>query len=162
MKSELAIKLPVCARLELLKDKMKIYKFLPHTADAKFQAYGKNLDEAFKNAAYAMTDVITDIRKIKAKVRKKISVKSEDEKALLYDFLERFLFLLDTKRFLLAKINKIKIEKTAKGFRLNAEVSGDNKPENYQIKTAIKAVTYQEMLVKKGKSKVTVQVVVDI
>ena len=138
------------------------YKFLPHTADAKFQAYGKNLDEAFKNAAYAMTDVITDVRKIRPKVREKISVKSENEKALLYDFLEQFLILLDSKRFLLAKISRLKIKKTKKGFELNAEFSGDNHPAKYQIKTAIKAVTYQEMEIKQEKGKVVVQVVVDI
>ena len=141
---------------------MKPYIYLSHTADAKFRAFGANLDEAFANAAYAMTDVITDHKKIKAKVKEKISVKSEDEKALLYDFLEKFLILLDTKGFLLSKISKIKIEKEKRGFSLTAEVSGDNNPENYDIKTAIKAVTYQEMDIKKEKGKVTLQVVVDI
>lgn len=140
---------------------MKPYIFLPHTADAKFRAYGKNLEEAFKNAAYAMVSVITD-DKIKAKARQKISIKSEDEKALLYDFLERFLILLDTKGFLLAKVNEIKIKKEKKGFSLNAGVSGDSHPEKYQTKTTIKAVTYQEMLVKHEKGRVTLQVVVDI
>jgi SHS2 domain-containing protein len=140
---------------------MKPYIFLPHTADAKFRAYGASLDEAFKNAAYAMTSIITD-DKIKSKVKQKISVKSEDEKSLLYDFLEQFLILLDVKGFLLAKINKIKIEKTKKGFKLDAEISGDNHPENYQTKTTIKAVTYQEMEIKKQKGKVILQVVVDI
>jgi SHS2 domain-containing protein len=137
------------------------YKFLPHTADAKFRAYGKNIEEAFKNAAYAMVSVITD-DKIKAKVKKKISIKSEDEKALLYDFLEQFLILLDTKGFLLAKVNKIKIKEEKKGFSLSAEIIGDNKPKNYQTKTTIKAVTYQEMFIRHEKGKVTLQVVVDI
>ena len=141
---------------------MKPYIYLSHTADAKFRAFGANLDEAFANAAYAMTDVITDHKKIKAKVKEKISAKSEDEKALLYDFLEKFLILLDTKKFLLSKVNNIKIKKEKKGFSLSAEVSGDNHTENYEIRTAIKAVTYQEMDIKKEKGKVTLQVVVDI
>ena len=141
---------------------MKSYVYLSHTADAKFRAFGANLDEAFANAAYAMTDVITDHKKIKAKVKKKISVKSEDEKALLYDFLEKFLFLLDTKRFLLGKVNKIHIKKEKKRFSLSAEVSGDNHPEKYETKTTIKAVTYQEMEIKQEKGKVMLQVVVDI
>jgi SHS2 domain-containing protein len=137
------------------------FKFLPHTADAKFRAYGKTLEEAFANAAYAMVFIITD-DKIKSRVKQKISIKSEDEKSLLYDFLEKFLILLDTKGFLLAKVNKIKIEKAKKGFSLNAEVSGDNHASSYQTKTTIKAVTYQEMEILKEKNRVILQVVVDI
>ena len=32
---------------------MERYKFLAHTADAKFQAFGETLEEAFGNAALA-------------------------------------------------------------------------------------------------------------
>ena len=41
------------------------YKYLPHTADVKFQSYGKTLEEAFVNAAYATADVITEHEKVK-------------------------------------------------------------------------------------------------
>jgi SHS2 domain-containing protein len=141
---------------------MKKYIYLAHTADAKFRAFGPSLEQAFKNAAYAMTDIITDIRKIKSEIKQKISVKSEDEKALLYDFLEKLLILLDTKRFLLSKVKKIRIKKEKKGFSLKAMIAGDNHPEKYQTKTTIKAVTYQEMLIERKKGKFMLQVVVDI
>ena len=62
------------------------YKFLPHTADVKFQAFGKTLAEAFKNAAYALTDVITDHKKIKPKLKKTIKVKSQEIVKLDFDF----------------------------------------------------------------------------
>jgi len=138
------------------------YKFLPHTADAKFQAFGKNLEEAFENAAYAMTDIITDHKKIKAKIKNAIKIKSENQEALLYDFLERFLILLDTKNFLLRKISDMKIKKTDKQLTLTASIIGDNNLKIYPTKTTIKAVTYQEMFIKQRKKKVVIQVVVDI
>jgi len=138
------------------------YKFLPHTADAKFQAFGKNLEEAFENAAYAMTDIITDHKKIKAKIKNAIKIKSENQEALLYDFLERFLILLDTKNFLLRKISDMKIIKKGKSLILSAKVTGDNNLKIYPTKTTIKAVTYQEMFIKKGGKGWTIQVVVDI
>jgi len=141
---------------------MKKYIYLPHTADAKFQAFGASFEEAFANAAYAMTDVITDHKKVGAKVKEAIKVKSENKEALLYDFLEQFLILLDIKGFLLNKIKEIKIQKTGEGFSLNALVLGDNHPEKYETKTTIKAVTYQEMFIKKEKGKFIVQVIVDI
>lgn len=138
------------------------YKFLPHTADAKFQAFGKTMEEAFSNAAYAMTDIIVDINKVKPKTRQKIAIKSEDEKALLYDFLEKLLIILDTKRFLLSKVKEIKIRKEKKGYSLNALLTGDNNLRNYQTKTTIKSVTYQEMEINQKKGRVMLQVVVDI
>jgi len=134
------------------------YEFLEHTADAKFRAYGKTLSEAFENAAYAMEEVITDYTKVKPLIKKTISVESENKEALLYDFLEQFIFLLDSENFILNKIEKIKI----KDNKLTAEIVGDNKIDDYDIKTSIKAVTYQEMFIKQEKNQFVVQVIVDI
>jgi len=138
------------------------YEFLPHTADAKFQAFGKRLDLAFANAAYAMTDIITNHRKVRRRVKRYISIKSESRESLLYDFLEKFIFLLDTDGFLLRKLNHMKLTETDKGFKLVAFAFGDNQPERYESETTIKAVTYQEMFVKKKDDRWIVQVVVDI
>jgi len=136
---------------------MKQYKFLEHTADAKFVAYGKNIGEAFSNAALALTSILFDPPKVKPKIKKEIKVEGKDEKALLYNFLEEILFLLDAKHFLLHKVEKISI----KGNKLTAFVSGDS-AQNYKTSGDIKAVTYNDMEIKKIKEKVSVQVVVDL
>lgn len=138
--------------------KMKPYKFLPHTADAKFRAYGKTLEEAFINSAYALIDVITDHKKIKQTAEKTIKVSSENKESLLYDFLEQFLILLDSESFLLNKIKELKIKNNT----LTAKAIGDTNPQNYEISTHIKAVTYQEMFIKKEKGGYVIQVIVDI
>jgi SHS2 domain-containing protein len=137
------------------------YEFLPHTADVKFRAYGKSLEEAFSNAALALTEVIVEPSKIKAKVEKEIEVESEDEKALLYDFLEQFLFLLDTEGFLLHEVKRLKIEKK-EDYVLKAVVVGDSELEEYETETHIKAVTYQEMEIKKERNRFILQVVLDL
>ncbi|MFP4558436.1 MAG: archease, partial [Archaeoglobaceae archaeon] len=113
---------------------MRPYEFLPHTADVKFRAYGKTLEEAFQNSAYAMTDIITDHEQVKLTAEKTIHVESENKEALLYDFLEQFLILLDSEGFLLAKVKELEIEDD----KLTAEVMGDVHPENYEIGTHIK------------------------
>jgi len=140
---------------------MKKYTYLPHAADEKFQAFGKSLEEAFKNAAYALVNIITR-DKIKAKIKHKIKIISENKEALLYDFLEQFLILLDSKRFLLSKITKIKITEKNKKLTLTAEIMGDNYSENYAIRTHVKAITYEYMFIKQEKGKWTLQVLVDI
>jgi SHS2 domain-containing protein len=139
---------------------MEKFKFLEHTADAKFQAYGKSMEEAFSNAALAMFSIITDTKKIDKKIKKEIKAEGKDLKALLYNFLEEFLFLLDSDNFLLSKIEKIKIKKINDKFKLNSAVIGD-KANNYETHGDIKAVTYNEMEVKEN-DKVMVQVVLDL
>ena len=140
------------------------YEFLPHTADVKFKAYGKSLEKAFENAAYALTEVMIKPSKVKAAKKKRISVKSEDVKALLYDFLEQFLILADSKGFVLNKVDKIEIKcdkKTGK-YSLDAEVIGDTNIESYEIAGHIKAVTYEDMIVAKKGNIYTLQVILDI
>ena len=132
------------------------YKFLQHTADIKFQAFGDTIEQAFVNSAFALTNTNSK-DKIKALINKKISVKGKDNESLLYNFLEEFLFLLETKYFILSKIKYINI----KSNELTAEIIGDNS-KNYELETHIKAITYNEMFIKKKNNKYVCQVVVDV
>ena len=134
-----------------------LYEFLPHTADVKFRAYGKSLEEAFSNAALALTSIIVEPEKVEGKVEKVIEVSAEDDKALLYDFLEQFLVLLDTDEFVMHEVKEISIE----DLKLKAKVTGDN-VNNYKPETHIKAITYQEMEIQEEDGKFMVQVVPDL
>jgi SHS2 domain-containing protein len=133
------------------------YKFLKHTADIKFQSYGKTLEEAFENAASAMFNSMYK-EKVKAKKKKKISVEGTDLENLLYNFLEELLFLLDTESLFLSKV-KVKIDKEK--FRLTGSVEGDE-ASNYSIGLDVKAITYNQMFVKKQKSGWVCQVILDV
>lgn len=137
------------------------YKFFEHTADVKFQAFGKTLDEAFSNAALAMVKVITEST-IQKKKKETIKVSSEDEQALLYDFLEQFLVFLDSDGFLLSEVESISILEKNGVFSLDAVVWGDSVKPEYEINTHIKAVTYNQMFLKKNESGFVVQVVLDL
>ena len=137
---------------------MEKYTFIPHTADMKFQAFGKTIEECFSNASYALREVITK-DKIKPLIKKKIKVKGKDDGSLLYNFLEEFLLLLDTKNFILSKVEKIKIN--VNKFELIAEIIGDD-IKKYKTMTDIKAITYNELFVRKENNKWVCQVVVDV
>jgi len=137
------------------------FKFLEHTADAKFQAYGKNMEEAFSNAALAMFSIITDTKKIKKNIKKGIEAKGHDLKSLLYNFLEELLFLIDTENFLLNHVEEIVIHEKEGKYFLEAIAIGD-KADNYETNGDIKAVTYNEMEIKEEKGKVMVQIVLDL
>jgi len=136
---------------------MEKYKFLKHTADVKFQSFGKTIEEAFENAAYALAETMTKGVKIQEKVKWKIDASGKDLSSLLYNFLEEFLFLLDAENWVLSKILSIKIENE----ELEAEVIGD-KAGNYKFTNDVKAITYNQMFVKQENKMWICQVVVDV
>jgi SHS2 domain-containing protein len=133
------------------------FKFLEHTADAKFVAEGKDIEEVFKNSALALKEAICDKIKVKEEKTKKIIVEGKDFESLLYNFLEEIIYLLDAEHFLISDVKEIKI----RNLKLNAVISGD-KASNYKFTNEVKAVTYNEMFVKQGKGKWTAQVVIDV
>lgn len=133
------------------------YEFLEHTADAKFRAYGKNLEECFANAAEAMASLMVNPEEVEAKATKSVSITGSDLKSLLYNFLEQLLILLDTDSFVLHKVESISINSAGKKYLLSATLAGDSS-EKYEFKTGVKAVTYNEMEVAES----YVQVVVDV
>jgi len=135
----------------------KKFKFLEHTADIKFQAFGKSLEEVFENSALAMFNSMYE-GKVKTIKKKKIKVEGKDYENLLYNFLEELLFLFDSEGFFVGGIKKLEIEKN----KLTATLVGDD-AKNYEISIDVKAVTYNEMFVREEKKgKWTVQVVVDV
>ena len=138
--------------------KIKNFIFLEHTADIKFQAYGKNIEEAFENSALALKEVIAGKIKVKKKQKKKVKVKGNDPESLLYNFLEEFLYLLDAENFLMREIESIKIDKN---LVISAIIFGD-KASDYQFTNDVKAITYNEMFIKKENNKYTAQVVLDV
>lgn len=136
----------------------KKFRILEHTADGMFQAYGITLEEAFKNSVYAMLSLITK-NKIKERIKIIFSVNGKNLEQLLYNFLEEILILIYSKNFIPSKIKKIKIDK--KKLKLKTELIGDE-TKNYEIFSEIKAITYNNMIIKKSKNKYIIQVVVDM
>mgnify|MGYP001559585352 FL=1 len=141
------------------------YEYVPHTADVKFRAYGKTLEEAFSNAAFALYNVMVNTGKVKAKATKKIASAGEDLPALLQNFLEQFIILLDTDNFFLSTIKKISIRSSKNHYKLSAVAAGDEAKNYETIGPQVKACTYNDMFVRqeKGKGKGwVVQVVLDV
>jgi len=137
------------------------YEFLDHTADVKFRAYGKNLEEGFSNVALAITEIIMGKQQIKKSIKKTLSLTSSDLKSLLYDYMDNFLYLLDAQGFITSVVSKIEIKKKDNGYSLTATLEGD-KVSKYKAETHIKAATYAEMEIEEKQNKVTIQVVLDL
>jgi SHS2 domain-containing protein len=137
------------------------FRYLQHTADAKFQAFGRTLEQAFTNAALATVSLMWDCTKIEANSEFRIRIIGRDEKQLLVNFLEEILFLLDSRMFLLREADGVRIQKNNKHFILEATLIGDTYSQKYKTFGEVKAITYNEMEITRDHDFI-VQVVVDM
>lgn len=140
---------------------MERYRFLEHTADAKFQAFGKTREDAFCNAALATASLMWDWETIEQNVEFQVEIKGKDLKQLLCSFLEEIIYLLDSKSFLLGFPDNIKIEEEESKYTLKALFRGDNYNKKYKIHGDVKAITYNEMEIESN-DRFMVQVVADV
>jgi len=140
---------------------VKKYRFFQHTADAKFQAYGQTLEEAFQHAALAVASLMWNWKRIDQKTEVPVQVDGRDLKQLLVNFLEEILYLLDTRSFLLSQVEDIAIRRKNSMYILQAIFKGDEYSSDYEISGDVKAITYNEMVIREN-APCMVQVVADI
>ena len=138
------------------------YKFLEHTADVMFEAYGKNLNEVFRNSAFAVFDVQCDLKKVGNKVKKRINLKNDSAGDLLFDFIEELIYLKDAKYLVFGKFS-VKIKEAKGKYFLDAAAYGEKiNPEKHELKTDVKAITLHEFFLRKTKNGWKCRVLLDI
>ncbi len=140
---------------------MKTFEYLEHTADAKFRAYGKTLEEAFPNVALAFYNLLIDTRTIKPTLAKKIQVQAKNKESLLFDFVDELVYLLSAEGFLLHHVSELTIVESEGTYKLNATLLGDDH-KNYATHGDIKAATYNDMVIEEKPGQVMIQMVVDV
>jgi SHS2 domain-containing protein len=141
---------------------MKRFEWVEHPSDIGFRAYGRDLAEAFENAALALFEIMVDTEKVEPREETKVELEAEDEGALLYDWLDRLIYLHDSKNMVMSKF-EVTISRIKSGLKLDARAWGERfDPEKHTERTAVKAMTYHMMEIKQGTDKCSVQAVVDI
>ncbi len=141
----------------------KQYEYLEHTADVKFLAYGKTLEEVFENSALAMFNVMIDTRKISGELVKDVFLKSPDLESLIVDWLSEHLYLFEVDEIVFSKFYVDRIRKENCEYSITSRASGEKfYPKSHPFETEIKAVTYNQLKVEKIEDGWEVQVVLDI
>jgi SHS2 domain-containing protein len=135
------------------------FEVFDHTADVGIIAYGKNLKEAFANAACGMFSQIADLKEVKEEVKRDIAIQSSDQEALLVDWLNELLYIFDVEhiifsRFDITELGQTSLKATAYGERIDTS--------RHQLKTSVKAATYHMLKVEKKKNGVKVRFILDI
>lgn len=157
----------------------KRYEFLPHTADAKFRAYGRNLEEALANTALAMVSLMWDYESIELKEKETVEIRATSLESLVVKFLTELLYLLEVKGFLLGRVEELEIKEPAsksketevgesglgspaEKYSLRAVLAGDHISDRYEIFGEVKAATYNDFRLEHREDGVVLQVVVDM
>jgi len=141
----------------------KPFDFLEHVADIYVASYGRDLKEAFENAALAMFEVMTDTSRVSQDLEESVEVKGDDEKALLYNWLEELIFKFETKGILFSRFKVTEITRSDDGYKLSARAWGEVfNPEKHIQKVGVKSITYHMMDIKMERKLVTVKFLLDV
>ena len=138
---------------------MKRFEILDHTADIGLIVHGENLKVLFENAGEAFFHLITDLRKVRRRIERRIDIGGESLDRLMVDWLSELLYLHDVENLL---FKGFKVESVGED-GLRAVVKGEPFQEGvHVIKTGVKAVTYHQIEVRQEDGSWRAQVIFDL
>lgn len=138
---------------------MKRFEVIEHTADTGIRAFGKDLKEAFENAAYGMFSLVADLSKVQEKESRDVAVEAEDLEELLVEWLNELLYLLEVDGLIFKSFKIDEID----DHRLKARVYGEPvDPDKHDLGIDIKAVTYHMLKVARTDNVWETQVIFDV
>ena len=135
------------------------YRLIDHTADFGIHVFGKNAEDLFANAAFALFDLITETDAVKGRDVHILQVTGDDWPDLMVNWLRELLYFWSGKERLVKRTDISIISEN----ELSAEIRTDAyNPDHHTIKTEIKAVTYHQIQVSSGSSGWEARVIFDV
>lgn len=140
----------------------RTYKYIEHTADIAFQAWGNGIEEAFKSAALALTDVLTDVDTIERKKTKNVKAQGREMEELLVAWLDELVYIFDVSNLVFSDFD-IKIREEGGEWKLRAKALGEPfNPSKHPSGTEVKGVSYYGLKIWKEKERKYVRVILDV
>jgi SHS2 domain-containing protein len=120
------------------------WEHFPHGADIGIRGTGATKEQAFEQAAVALTAVITEPEKVAPERKVEITCQADDDELLLTDWLNSLLYEMATRKMLFSRF-EVRIE----GRRLNGTAWGEKiNVSKHTPTTEVKAATYAELSVR--------------
>ena len=132
------------------------FEIVDHTADWALRIYGSDLAGLFMNAALGMSALlVSDLYTVPMEVERELELDSFDAETLLVDWLSELAYAaeeegLEFREFRLSNVSPNHLE---------AHIRGGRAPE---LEKHIKAVTYNDLVIQKTDTGLTVTVVFDV
>ncbi|MEW6331804.1 MAG: archease [Pseudomonadota bacterium] len=135
------------------------WEHFPHEADMGIRGIGNTLDQAFEQAALAMTAVITDPAQVAAVEPVEIARAAPDDELLLVDWLNALVYEMATRKLLFSRF-----EVRVQNHTLTARAWGEPmNPAKHHMAVEIKGATYTALRVaQESNGEWVAQCVVDV
>ena len=147
---------------------MQPYEIIEHTADVGIKANGATLKELFENAAKGMFEIIsggpstTRFARVRGKqAHRKIEIKKDAQsfEELLVHWLSELLYIFNKDQIIFSNFKIQQLDKD----NLIAKSSGEKiDPENTDLQTEIKAVTFHDLKIEKNRAGFTCKIIFDV
>jgi tRNA nucleotidyltransferase (CCA-adding enzyme) len=119
------------------------WEHFPHEADMGVRGIGSTRDEAFEQAALAMTAVITDPAQVNTTEMVEITRDAPDDELLLVDWLNALVYEMATRKLLFSRF-----EVHVQDHVLNARAWGEPmNPAKHHMAVEVKGATYTALRV---------------
>ena len=122
----------------------KDFETLEHTADTGIIAYGKDLKQAFANAARGLFSLITELESVNEVLERDIEVTAADRDSLLVAWLNELIYIFDTENTLFKRFDITRLSQhhlVARGYGERVDRA------RHKLKTGVKAATYYMLAV---------------
>ncbi len=142
------------------------FRYLPHTADASFIAYGKSEKSLINNAALALLELMLDIKLIKKSKSKsshvRISESADSLEDLVWFTLQKVLSTIDAEKLNAYSFRVVALKRQKNGkFHITAKLFTKKINGDFAL-LSVKAVTPHNLSVKKTSSGYSATIVVDV
>ncbi|GMH38738.1 hypothetical protein BSKO_06622 [Bryopsis sp. KO-2023] len=138
------------------------FEYLDHTADVQIHSWGRDVSEAFAQAALGMFNYMTPLDGIRPKASEcTIEAEGHDMMSLLFAFLDEFLFVFHTEFLVCNEVEVLEFDR--ENWKIRASGSGERfDRERHESGTEVKAITYSAMQIHESEGDAEVFVIVDI
>jgi SHS2 domain-containing protein len=120
----------------------KRYEELEHTADVRFRVFGRDLEELFENAAFALFDVMVHLSDVREDARLEVEAAGADAEETLVNFLGELFYRYDGEHFITRRVEIQELSDT----RVRSLVWGEAfDPSRHKVKLPLKAVTFHDV-----------------
>jgi len=130
------------------------FEEVEHVADAALKVYGRDWGELLVNAAHGMFSLMADCQDTQASTQHEISLRATDREILLVDWLSELLYLHEMENVVYTSFEIVQASPCA----LQAIVKGTDR---WKPQTAVKAVTFNDLHIKRTPQGYTATVVFD-
>jgi len=137
------------------------YEYFEHTADVGAVVRGVTLPRLFENASKAMFDLICNRRAVRPRRTVRIAVRGSSLEDILVRWMSELLFRLETEDMLFTSFAVERVDRTL--LRARGTARGETIDRaRHALGREIKAVTYHQIRLVRGRSAGRVRIVFDI